>query len=165
MAGRKRRGLWRDNPQLSDRPAFQTGNEVTTVHGARSAARWQPLADQLAERLVEVAPWTAGQAHTLTVAAWSRAEAQSCLLAAYLDEHGLLDDEGNPRSAVTQYERVETRAANLRRELGLTPLALAKLLQALASVADSHGVADGLEAVRAAGRQITQAHARSEDDR
>jgi hypothetical protein len=62
------------------------------------------------------------------VASWSWAEAQATVLRAWLDEHGLVDDEAQPRPAVRMLEGVEGRLAGLRAQLGLTPLALGKLL-------------------------------------
>jgi phage terminase small subunit len=51
----------------------------------------------------------------------------------WLDEHGPLDDEGVPRPATGLLATLERQAQSLRAELGLTPLALAKLLGALTS--------------------------------
>ena len=56
------------------------------------------------------------------------------LLRRWIDEHGLLGDDGQPQ-AVALLQRLETRASTLREELGLTPQALARLLNSLATVA------------------------------
>jgi hypothetical protein len=160
MAGRKNRGKWRDDPSRAvhpQRPAFDKGNKLGLVHGGRDPDQWKPIAAALAAELPTVAPWTARPAFAATVAAWSKAEAQAQLVGNYLNANGLLDDEGTPRPATSLYAQAETRAANLRQQLGLTPLALAKLLQALAAVASISGDESSLEAVRAEGRRIAQA--------
>jgi hypothetical protein len=169
MAGRRKspkHGTYRADPNRQPkgggnvplRPPFQPGNDLGVTHGAKSTSHWLPPAQALAEELVTVAPWTARPAFTATVASWSKAEAQSQLLHAYLDDIGLLDEDGQPRPAVAMLDRTEIRAANLRQALGLTPLALAKLLQSLAAVAASNGDTGSLDAVRAEGRRIAEAH-------
>ncbi len=96
------------------RPDFEKGNELGLVHGARSTRRWLPTAEALAKGLVDVAPWTERPAFAATVASWSKAEAQCQLLHAYLDDVGLLDDNGEPRPALNTLNTTETRANNLR---------------------------------------------------
>jgi hypothetical protein len=78
------------------------------------------------------------------------------VLRAYLDEHGLVDDDGQPRNAAGMLERVEGRLAGLRAQLGLTPLALGKLLATLSQVDGDKG-AEGLEALRRAGAELRAA--------
>jgi len=63
-----------------------------------------------------------------TVAAWSRVEAQVQLLMAYLIEHELLDENGSPRAASHLLTKLEAQAQSLRAELGLSPLALSRLI-------------------------------------
>lgn len=168
MAGRRKspkHGTFRNDPNRQPkgggnvplRPDFEKGNELGLVHGARSTRRWLPTAEALAKGLVDVAPWTERPAFAATVASWSKAEAQCQLLHAYLDDVGLLDDNGEPRPALNTLNTTETRANNLRQQLGLTPVALAKLLQALAAVAASTGDTTSLDAVRAEGRRIAEA--------
>jgi hypothetical protein len=145
-------------PAKGVRPQFKEGNEYELVHGAKSPRHYLPKARELAEGLPEVAPWTARPAFAATVASWSKAEAQCQLLHAYLDSNGLLDGEGHPRPATSMLTACETRAGNLRQQLGLTPVALAKLLQSLASVAASAGDTTSLDAVRAEGERISLAY-------
>jgi hypothetical protein len=116
----------------------------------------QPIAEQLAAGLAQVAPWTSAASFQGTVASWSWAEAQAVVLRAWLDEHGLVDDDGQPRPAAGMLERVETRLANLRAQLGLTPLALGKLLATLSQVDGDKG-SQGLEALRRAGAELRAA--------
>jgi hypothetical protein len=125
-------------------------------HGATSPRVLQPVADQLAAGLGEVAPWTSAPVFAGSVASWAWAEAQGYLLRQWLDEHGLVDDEGQPRPAARMLEQVEGRLAGLRGQLGLTPLALGKLLATLSQV-DSERGQEGLEALRAAGAELRQA--------
>jgi hypothetical protein len=116
----------------------------------------QPIADQLAAGLAELAPWTSAASFASATASWSWAEAQVYVLRAYLDEHGLVDDEGQPRPASRMLEQVEGRLAGLRSQLGLTPLALGRLLATLSQV-DADKGEQGLEALRAAGAELRQA--------
>lgn len=116
----------------------------------------QPISDQLAAGLAEVAPWTSAASFAGSVASWARGEAQAHVLRVWLDEHGQVDDEGQPRPAAGMLERVEGRLAGLRAQLGLTPLALGKLLATLSQV-DSERGQEGLEALRAAGAELRQA--------
>jgi len=170
MAGKRKspkHGMYKNDPNRQPkgggnvplRPPFEEGNELGVTHGATSTRRWLPKATELASGLAEVAPWTTRPAFAATVAAWSKAEAQCQLLHAYLDDVGLLDENGEPQPATTMLAACETRANNLRQQLGLTPVALAKLLQALAAVAASTGDTTSLEAVRAEGRRISEAQA------
>jgi hypothetical protein len=140
---------------------FAPGNTVTLQHGAYSPRTWKPLADQIAAELPDVAPWCCRPAYGSAVAAWSRTEAQIVLLMGWLDEHGPLDDEGVPRPATGLLATLERQAQSLRAELGLTPLALAKLLGALTSA--PAGTDDqALERLRAEGRQLVEARAAAE---
>jgi hypothetical protein len=136
-------------------PAFEPGNDAAEKHGARSARRVEPLATELVSELLAVAPWCAQGAFAGTVAAWSWAEAQAALLRAYIDEHGMLDDEGKPLPALALLDRVETRAGRLRDALGLTPRAWAALVASLGA-ADHNAAARGLESLRAVGRELAR---------
>jgi hypothetical protein len=137
-------------------PPFQPGNLAALKHGARSPRILAPIADQLAASLAQVAPWTSAVSFQGTVASWSWAEAQAVVLRAYLDEHGLVDDDGQPHPAAGMLERVEARLAGLRGQLGLTPLALGKLLATLSQVDGDKG-SQGLEALRRAGAELRAA--------
>jgi hypothetical protein len=137
-------------------PPFEPGNLAALKHGARSPRILAPIADQLAGGLAGLAPWTSAASFQGTVASWSWAEAQAVVLRAYLDEHGLVDDDGQPRPAAAMLERVEGRLAGLRAQLGLTPLALGRLLATLSQVDGDKG-AEGLEALRRAGAELRAA--------
>jgi len=139
-------------------PTATPGNTIAQKHGAASPRAVQPLAERLAAELTNDVEWTGRTPYAGTVAAWSWAEAQCILLRAWLDEVGLLDDDGVPRPAGAFLEKVETRAANLRAELGLSPLAHGRLLAVFASAAKA-GVLDddgALDALRAEGRSASR---------
>jgi len=137
-------------------PPFEPENTAALKHGARSPRVLQPIAEQLAAGLAQVAPWTSAASFQGAVASWGWAEAQAVVLRAYLEEHGLIDDDGQPRPAAGMLERVEGRLAGLRAQLGLTPLALGKLLATLSQVDGEKGQ-EGLEALRRAGAELRRA--------
>jgi hypothetical protein len=137
-------------------PPFEPGNEAATKHGADSARRIEPIATRLASELAEQAPWTAGGQYAAAVHAWAWTEAQAVLLRKYLDEHGLIDEAGEPRAASARLDKVETRAVKLREQLGLTPLSMVKLMAGLSSI-EPGAAQGGLDALKAAGRQIRTA--------
>lgn len=136
-------------------PDFAEGNEAATTHGAHSERRWSPLAHELADDAVSVAPWLARPAFAGAVRAWSVAEAQARLVDAWLDRRGLLDAKGVPRPATVLSDRLHRRAAHLRSQLGLTPAGLARLLASFGGVP---GGDDVLQRLIAEGRKVLDAH-------
>ena len=84
------------------------------------------------------------------------AEAQLQLVMSWLDEHGPLDTDGAPRPATSLLSRLEAHARELRNDLGLSPVALAKLLAVLDS-APAGTDDDGLAGLKAEGRRIVAA--------
>ncbi len=146
-------------------PPFEEGNRVALRHGAVSPRTISPVAEALADEVVAVAPWLGRPAFAAAVKAWSWSEAQCVLLRQWLDEHGVVDDEGNPRPAAAFLAKVEGRAANLRARLGLDPTALANLLATLSSLTTGQraatagvGVEELLAALAAEGRAALAAH-------
>lgn len=135
---------------------FGEGNEVALKHGALSARCVSPIAETIAATIPDVAPWAATPtfAGTCQSLAWTEAQAQ--LVREYLDEVGLLDDEGKPRPATALLTQLERRAASLRTELGLSPLAMVRILAGLSNVDAARSI-DGLDALKQAGRQIVAA--------
>lgn len=138
------------------RPAqpYQPGNQEARTHGAY-ASDLGDAAGERAEGLRSSMPWLgveafAGSVHDLAVA-----EVIVDRLVAYLAEHGLLDDDGNPRPAATMLDRWMGRAQRVRSEMGLTPAAWAKLLASLTASGD--GETNQLEALRKVGREIREA--------
>ncbi len=138
-------------------PQFAADNEMSLTHGAYSANRVRPIAEAIRAALGEVAPWTDREAFAGACASLAWVEAQLELLRAHVDEHGILDADGEPAGAVSYMAKLEGRAQSLRAELGLTPQALAKLLSSLVSVAVAGGDDDGLEVLKAEGAAILDA--------
>ena len=139
-------------------PPFQPGNSAAQRHGAYSPRAWRPLADRIAGELPDIAPWCTRPTYGPAVAAWARTEAQLQLVMTWLDEHGPLDKDGAPRAATALLARLEAHARELRNDLGLSPLALAKLLSAL-DTAPSGTDDIGLEGLKAEGGRIIAARA------
>jgi hypothetical protein len=137
-------------------PPFEPGHELSLKHGADSPRKVEPIATRLASELVDQAPWTAGAQYAASVHAWAWTEAQAVLLRHYLDEHGLIDGDGEPRPASARLDKVETRLIKLRSELGLTPQSMVKLMAGLSSI-EPGAAQGGLDALKAAGRQIRTA--------
>lgn len=143
-----------DNPGV---PA-PLGNTRSLQHGAYSARSWKPLADAIAAELADIAPWCTRAVYGPAVAAWARTEAQLQLVMAWLDDHGPLDKDGEPRPATALLSKLETQAQSLRAELGLSPLALARLLGAFTTAVTVGGDdAGALDALRAEGRRFVEA--------
>lgn len=133
---------------------FQPGHEKSMRHGARSERRWRPLADELEAEAVQHAPWLSRPSFRAALRSWAKAEAQATLVADWLDEHGLLDVDGEPRPASTYALRLEASAQARRERLGLDPMSFAKLLATFSGTA---GADDVLERLRAEGAAIMAA--------
>jgi hypothetical protein len=117
---------------------YQPGNLAAVVYGGHSAQ----VVDAVAAHYLEQARAMLGDhvpsqvqpsEYQRAVIAWARAEARCDLVARYLDDVGLLDQDGNPRPAARFALEAERTAAKRREELGLTPLARAKLGRDVAS--------------------------------
>lgn len=133
---------------------FAPGHELSLQHGAYSPRRVEPLAEQMRTELVTLAPWLAVAAFAPTVRALALAEARCRLLQAFVDERGLIDEEGVLRVAPAQamLDREERKASKLREQLGLTPVAWASLRRALTDDPDVR--IGGLEALKQAGHAL-----------
>lgn len=134
---------------------FQPANWRALKHGARSPRKLAPLVASLRASMVVTAPWLAVPAFDRALMSWATAEAQCELLRAYLDEHALLDDDGEPRPALAALERAERNAERARSQLGLNPVAWAALYRTL--VVSPDGDAKGIEALRQTGRMMLEA--------
>jgi len=135
-------------------PDFDADNEVALTHGAHSERRWRPLAEQLRAAILDDAPWLSRPAFAAALEAWSIVEAKSRLVDDWLDEHGLLDDDGVPLAANGLADRLAARAITLRGQLGLDPVSFAKLLATFAGVP---GGEDALEALKREGARLVEA--------
>jgi hypothetical protein len=129
-------------------PPFEKGNLEQLRHGATVPRIVDPVAEELAEGLLERRPDLAGYPEAL--AAWSRAEARCLLLAAWHAEHGLLDAKGRTTTSDRFLISSERLAAQLRERLGLDPKSEADVANAQVDAARS--VVD-LDALRARGRE------------
>ena len=123
-------------------------NRGTVAHELR------PLAENIARRLPEVAPWTARPPFDAALQSLAWIEAQIVFLRGRVDEYGMLDSRGQSQPATTLLQRLERQASTLRAELGLTPQALARLLGSLATVATAGSDKGGLAALKEEGQRI-----------
>jgi hypothetical protein len=135
-------------------PDFTEGNQVAERHGAFSARRWRPLAEELAAEALDESPWLTRPAFRRAVHAWATTEAKAELVDRYLDGHGLLNAEGVPHPANALSDRLHARAITLRGQLGFDPVSFAKLLATFAGIP---GGEDALEQLRAEGRRLVDA--------
>lgn len=140
---------------------FEPGNEASLKHGADSPRRWLPVADRLEADLLAERPWLS--AHSRSVKAWARTEAQLQLLGTWLDEHGLVDDEGNPRPAGARLDKLESRAQSLRSDLAETPLSMARLIGTLTSTAVAASAPDMLASLKAEATMFVDRYLASAD--
>jgi hypothetical protein len=140
-------------------PPFEPGHTASLLHGARSERTIAPLAEQIAAELLAA---ESTPAHLLrrefaaAVQAWARAEAVVALLWRWLDEQDIgealtevtsaeeTETHGKRKttrrsvsrrvaSVLGELHRAETRAASMRRALGLDPLSAGRLAKDLSA--------------------------------
>jgi len=141
------------------REPFQPGHEsLTLTHGAKAPAKWRPLAEGLAAEATKAAPWLGAPIYAAALAAWARAEAGVVLILDWLEDQGPLDDKGEPRPALTALHLWETRAEKARAEMGLSPLAHARLLATFRAASGVPTADDALAALAAEGHRLLEAH-------
>lgn len=119
------------------RPPFEPGNELaTTVHGAYSPRKVDPLAQELVDQVISSPATQYLQAPQWRPAlwAWAKAEAQVQLLDEYLAEKGEASGDGvgdladeRVRAAYLLRHRASNLAQSGRTRLGLDPLSAARL--------------------------------------
>jgi hypothetical protein len=151
---------WRENPSLSSRPPFEPGHELSLRHGAMSERKLQPIAEQLTEDLLEVAPWCDRPAFRPAVEAWAWSEAVCVKYRAWFAERGLSDEAGEPLPGLVRWDRAEARASALRKRLSIDPSSFASFLSRLATTSAITENVEGLAEVRREGRAIVQARER-----
>ena len=164
------------------REAFREGNTAAQVSGARGR-----VADELAQRFEaalyadpNVPDFVKGGTFAREVRSWSRAEAQCELLWRTLNEVGLEEfatewvrgteresparggtkrkiRQGRLPSMLEAMHRAETKAANLRRRLGLSPDGYAALAKDAAITRHLGGAEDPLDRAAARGRAMIEA--------
>lgn len=116
------------------RPPFEPANGAAMTHGATSPAKVNPRAEEIAKAAVDAVGYLGAADFAPALRSWARAEASLDLLAEWVDQHGLLDGQGNPQPWVSTLLRFERLAAGHRARLGLDPASRAKLERDLADV-------------------------------
>jgi hypothetical protein len=140
---------------------FEPRNETALKHGATSKRKVAPIAAEIQATILQEAPWCNQEAFAGSVRSLAWTEAQIILVSRYLNANGLLRPAGvdelepQPRAAVTLLRDLENRALKLRNALGLTPIAMSKMLLTLRGVVDEAD--DGLAALKAQGRAMLAA--------
>lgn len=132
---------------------FQPGHDLSVRHGARSKRHLRPLVDQLLEEAHRLAPWCSAPVFAPTVEAWAWAEAAVIMYRRHFDEVGMGLDEEDPPQGYERWHRAERHAIGLRQELGLTPVALTKLLANLSTLAPA-AAHEGLAELQSVGARI-----------
>lgn len=140
-------------------PPFEPGHELSTLHGAKSPRKVDPIA----EGLVDWVTTADGLEHLReprflpAVWAWARVEATVQLLSDYcaglvVEQATVPQRKGASSSPLEILRQHEATAATMRARLGLDPMSAAKLLRELTETSATARFA-GLEAVREQGRQ------------
>lgn len=106
---------------------FEKGNAASETHGAYIKRRVDPVAAELVGTIREHVPYLADPSYVPAIHAWARAEARVLLISEWLDEHGPLDESGDPRPALAALLQFERLASTGRSRLGLDPLSRAQL--------------------------------------
>jgi hypothetical protein len=130
---------------------LRPGHKAALKHGATSARTVNPLVEELIAVTIEQAPFLAQPSFKSALEAWTRAETRCQLLENYLDEHGLLDADGNPRPAAAFATQQENLALKHRTRLGLDAASRAGIEASLTSTAASQA---SLEAALEKGAQL-----------
>lgn len=105
---------------------FEPGNEINVRHGARAVVRLAPRIAALVEALRPLVPAGSGSDEpVLAVLAGVMARIEAAQ--AYLDEHGIVDEHGQPRPILKQLSTWENTAVRTLDKLGCTPTARAQL--------------------------------------
>lgn len=137
-------------------PDFTSGNTAAAKHHAQSPRALAALAEQIAPRLVESAPWLGLPTFADELRALCWAEAELELRRTWISDQGLLDADGVDRPGIERYHRAAAHAARLRADNGLSLAGHLKLLTMLKEV-DPDAVQDALNELRKVGRQVRQA--------
>ena len=117
------------------RPALQEGHELSMRHGAYSERKVSPVAERFAETALEQVDYLRDPSYSPALWAWARTEARIEILETWLDENGMILDDGSVAGAANLLARFEAQAAKQRERLGMDPLSRAKIRQMTASTA------------------------------
>lgn len=103
-------------------PEFAPENTAAMTHGAYSPATVEALAADIAQAVVDAAPYTGLDRFAFALRAYSHAEARAELIRRHLDGHGVLNNRNTPRTSLLVMLAAAERAAHRgRQELGLSP--------------------------------------------
>lgn len=139
---------------------FEPGHTLSIRHGAFSPRTWSPISESLVAGVLGDFPDLAR--HPELLRAWADAEARAELLRRHLDEVGMMDPEGNPRTGPLKWlTTFDNAAQRYRDQLGLTPRSEAELarlradaIHAAASVEDAAQTGAAVLAHRRAGLSV-----------
>ncbi|MFW0796564.1 P27 family phage terminase small subunit [Gordonia sp. CPCC 205515] len=106
---------------------FKANNTAAVKHGAYSERVVVPMAAEIANDLMAKHERLRNPLFRESLQTYSRVAAQVETLERHVAEHGLLNDDGNPTGAAGFLLKVTKQLSNLANELGLTPLANARL--------------------------------------
>lgn len=126
-------------------PPFGAGNQLARKHGAHSKDAVSSAAGKFKDRLLEERPWLENKNFEDAIEAFARNRARIELISAWLDEHGLFSQEGQPRPAAEYLLRLERLGIELLDRLGLTPSAAARLHRELGVSRTEDAVVQDLE--------------------
>lgn len=116
------------------------------THGAETRGIYEPLAEQIRTDVLIQRPDLADPQYKDALEAWSISEARCRLYRSYAEKVGEFDDEGNPRPFANAWTRQERVTSDLRKRLGLDPMANIQLAKDRATVAvlgfDFHEIVD-----------------------
>jgi hypothetical protein len=127
------------------RPPFRPGHTLSMRHGAYSPRRYEPLAAEMIDQVLEHAAQPGSSTAYLSepsyrpaLWSWAKTEAQLQLIEEWLAEHGdqaggFIDGEGEMRGPANYWLRLSASAAKQRESLGMTPLSRARLGRDVAS--------------------------------
>lgn len=133
---------------------FAPGHSVTVKHGAWSERITNPIIMELVDGVLAYRPDL--QRYPPAVYAWASHESKVIVLEQWLDENGLFDAKGKPRTTVLDLvSRFARLARESRTELGLSPKAEADIAKARI---DAQTATFDLDAVLARGRQVIEAN-------
>lgn len=115
--------------------------ERTVKHGAYSSLKLAPRAGELAEDLRSIVP-LGTEADSAAIAILGMTLARIERASEWLDEHGLLDEGGEPRPVLKVLSAWENTACRLLHALGCTPLSRASLGLDVAKISEIAGRMD-----------------------
>lgn len=143
MPGHRRKRLGLAAPGNGSWEQFKPENTAAVVHGGYSPRLIEPLAQRIVADLFaggEIPPYLNDPAFASQIRAWARAEAEVALVHEWLQglppEQRLTPPKPGTAPPVETWRKLEAHAANLRKDLGLTPMAKAKLGRQLTPVVD-----------------------------